>query len=332
MAGKSTLGKGKSLFVKDKKIHSLVEFLANELGLRAPLSSPGHIALKPLLVSLDAYIQASGQTTIPFRLGDKVSLEDYGFLGYAVRSCKNIRQAVKMNVLYFSALTNALTVHVSETKEVACVSFTCHLDDLRLEQYLSEIVLAGLYSVLKQLSPDAEPSMVMHFRHGKPPHSAEYAKYGNPRILFNQPSLCVFVPGTLLDQEIASYDPNLQTLAENQLQALIEGEANVASYSEQVKDLLRNSQFSKPLVSIAEILHLSERTLKRYLAEEKTSFRRLLNESRCKMACELLIAGDLPINHIASLLGYSSSANFCFAFKQWTALSPKNYRETAHLL
>lgn len=331
MAGKSTLGKGKALFVKDEKIHSLVAFLAKELGLQVPELLPGHIALKPLLVSLDAFIKTSGQTTIPFRLGDKVSLEDYGFLGYAVRSCKNIRQAVTMNVLYFSALTNAITVHISETKGVACVSFACHLDDLQLEQYLSEIVLAGLYSVLKQLSPDAEPSMVMHFRYEEPPHSEEYKKYGNPRILFNQPSLCVFVPSALLDQEIASYDPNLQTLAENQLQTLIEDEVSDASYSQQVKDLLRESQFSKPLVSIAETLHLSERTLKRYLADEKTSFRRLLNESRCEMACELLIGGDLPINHIAQLLDYSSSANFCVAFKQWTALSPKNYRETARL-
>ncbi|MBV1920932.1 MAG: AraC family transcriptional regulator [Pseudomonadales bacterium] len=40
-----------------------------------------------------------------------------------------------------------------------------------------------------------------------------------------------------------------------------------------------------------------------------------------------LIAGDQPINQIAQLLGYSSSANFCYAFKQWTALSPKVYRE-----
>ena len=331
MTGKSKLGKGKSLFVKDKKVQSLVGFLANELGLPAPQSSSSQIALKPLLESLDAFIQSSGQTTIPFRLGDKVSLEDYGFFGYAVRSCKNIRQAVTMNVLYFSALTNALTVQVSETKGVACVSFSCHLEDLKLEQYLAEIVLAGLYSVLKQLSPDAEPSMVMHFRHSEPLHVAEYLKYGNPRILFNQPSLCVFVPSTLLDLPVETYDPNLHALSENQLQELISNETKVASYSDQVKSLLRSSQFSRPLLNIAEQLHLSERTLKRYLAEEKTTFRRLLNESRCENACELLIAGDLPINKIARSLGYSSSANFCFAFKQWTALSPKSYRETAHI-
>jgi len=331
MTGKSKLGKGESLFVKDQKVQSLVGFLANELGLQAPQSSSSQIALKPLLESLDTFIESSGQTTIPFRLGDKVSLEDYGFMGYAVRSCKNIRQAVKLTVLYFSALTNALTVQVSEEKGVACVSFTCHLEDLTLEQYLAEIVLSGLYSVLKQLSPDAEPSMVMHFRHTEPPHAAEYLKYGNPRILFDQPSLCVFVPSALLDLHIASYDPNLHALSESQLQELINDETRVASYSEQVKSLLESSQFSKPLLSIAEQLHLSERTLKRYLAEEKTTFRRLLNESRCEKACELLIAGVLPINQIALSLGYSSSANFGYAFKQWTALSPKSYREAACL-
>jgi AraC-like DNA-binding protein len=327
MTGKSKLKKGNPLFVKDKKVHSLTGFLANELGLQAPEYLSGQVALKPLLESLHVFIQASGQSTIPFRLGDKVSLEEYGFLGYAVRSCENIRQAVMMNVFYFSALTNALTVQVSETKGVACVSFACHLDDLQLEQYLSEIVLAGLYSVLKQLSPDAEASMVMHFRHPEPAHVKEYLKYGNPRILFNQPSLCVFVPSTLLDQHIGTYDPNLQALAESQLQALIREEKASASYSEQVTSLLRQSQYRHQLSSIAGQLHLSERTLKRYLAEEKSSFRQLLNQSRCEKACELLIAGDQPINHVAQLLGYSSSANFCYAFKQWTALSPAVYRE-----
>lgn len=68
----------------------------------------------------------------------------------------------------------------------------------------------------------------------------------------------------------------------------------------------------------AEHLGLSERTLSRRLAQEGTSFRALLDITRHRKA--LSLAGEMPPEDLARVLGYSGSRPFLRAFKRWTGV------------
>lgn len=78
---------------------------------------------------------------------------------------------------------------------------------------------------------------------------------------------------------------------------------------------------------IADALHLSTRTLQRKLAEQDTSFKNLLNETRKDMAKNYLGNSHLSLTEITYLLGYSEQANFTRAFRRWEDTSPSQYRK-----
>jgi AraC-like DNA-binding protein len=78
---------------------------------------------------------------------------------------------------------------------------------------------------------------------------------------------------------------------------------------------------------LAEELHISQRQLTRMFKDhlEISPYQYLLN-LRFKKACELLKHQDNSIKTIASSCGFSSSNNFCTAFKKRFDCSPDAYR------
>ena len=80
---------------------------------------------------------------------------------------------------------------------------------------------------------------------------------------------------------------------------------------------------------VAEVLHMSHRTLQRKLAAKDTSFRKLLKEIRRELAESYLADGNLSIIEISYLLGFSENSSFSRAFKLWTSYTPQDFRSSA---
>ncbi len=72
---------------------------------------------------------------------------------------------------------------------------------------------------------------------------------------------------------------------------------------------------------------LSTRSLQRQLAQGGTNYSDLLEAVRRQKAIALLKDSKLNLTEIAHQLGYSDPANFSRAFKRWTNLSPRYFRQ-----
>ena len=77
----------------------------------------------------------------------------------------------------------------------------------------------------------------------------------------------------------------------------------------------------------AEILETSERSLRRYLSREGTSWRELVDRVRVEAALDLMAEPGRSLGDIASILGYSQYPHFNRAFRRWTGQSPRDYRQ-----
>ncbi len=80
------------------------------------------------------------------------------------------------------------------------------------------------------------------------------------------------------------------------------------------------------LESLARLTNTSDRTLKRRLQREGTSFRTLVSHGRSAMASELVCNTRLSITEVAEKLGYADVSSFSQAFKRWFGVSPAEYR------
>lgn len=85
----------------------------------------------------------------------------------------------------------------------------------------------------------------------------------------------------------------------------------------------------KPNVSLRNIskaLAMSTRSLQTALTEERTSFSKLLDETRRRLSCQWLDEG-LTLEEITFALGFSEQSVFSKAFRKWTGQSPSQYRK-----
>lgn len=78
---------------------------------------------------------------------------------------------------------------------------------------------------------------------------------------------------------------------------------------------------------IAVMLHMSSRTLQRRLQDEGSSFQKVMEEARHRLARQYLNNSFLELNEAAYLLGFNNANSFVRAFRIWEGVPPARWRE-----
>ena len=84
------------------------------------------------------------------------------------------------------------------------------------------------------------------------------------------------------------------------------------------------------VVTVAERLAMSKRTLQRRLSGEGTSFQAVLNTTRHELASHYLSKTSLSCAEISFLLGFDDPNSFFRAFHEWTGKTPEGVRQALH--
>lgn len=77
------------------------------------------------------------------------------------------------------------------------------------------------------------------------------------------------------------------------------------------------------LATVAKELSVSRQTIFRRLKAENTSYEKLLDNLRHRLALSYFQERKVSVNEVAYLLGYSAPSAFTRAFKRWTGASPR---------
>ena len=112
-----------------------------------------------------------------------------------------------------------------------------------------------------------------------------------------------------------------------------QSEGEVGGFVEMVRDAIQQRLTGqRPSMDVvARALHVSSRTLQRRLQEEGSSFQRVLDEARHRMARYYLGNSVLELNEAAYLLGYEDSNSFVRAFRGWEGVPPGHWRESQRM-
>ncbi|MFI8975302.1 helix-turn-helix domain-containing protein [Nocardia asteroides] len=116
---------------------------------------------------------------------------------------------------------------------------------------------------------------------------------------------------------------NWLSRAESDLRNRRAGETTASRVRTAVAHQLENAP---PAAEIAKSLGMDERTLRRRLSGEGTSYRTIVDEARKRLALDLLTSSTVTVAQIARRVGYNDAAAFGAAFKRWHGESPGRYR------
>jgi AraC-like DNA-binding protein len=168
----------------------------------------------------------------------------------------------------------------------------------------------------------------VHVTHKAPAWRAEYERiYGAP-VTFEAKWNAVRLDETWMTHKIAVQPRYVFGLLSERADALLKSLENSKTTRGRVESLLMPilHKGAANMETIAEKMGLSRQTLFRQLKAEGTTFEKVLDELRHRLALEYLRAKKASVNETAYLVGFSEPAAFSRAFKRWTGITPREIR------
>lgn len=134
-------------------------------------------------------------------------------------------------------------------------------------------------------------------------------------------------PVPVLNQRVSSANRLLFKLLGGYLDRV--KEAARTTLVDRVHDYIRSSlaDGNCTIERCAAKMDMSVRTLQAKLSESNLSFSDILEEQRIALAQNYLRQHHYSLDDVAANLGYSEQSSFGRAFKRWTGMTPKQYRQ-----
>lgn len=256
-------------------------------------------------------------------------LGTYFMMGKLTVQQSTLQKALLLGAKFYNLVTQFDFITVSHDKENTILSVN-HISPKQDNYHLlAELSLLAWHRYLSWLIADNLPLIETRFNYAAPACANEYPYLFPGLHKFNCDSLSLVFPNGYLDRPIKQNEELLKSFMNSCPLELYRQYKADYSITAEVKSMLsRNTDTASPSINeVAESLYLTTRTLTRRLKEEGSSFQQIKDVVRRDIAINLLTLHSFPIKKIAEMVGYSDPAVFSRAFKVWTGISPKNYKE-----
>lgn len=273
----------------------------------------------------------SGQPHLGLAVGSQLHLSTHGPLGVATFSGPDLRSAITVIAKYSRIRIDFINFSVTESAQgmtVRCVE-TFDLQDLRA--FITESVLSSLFAVIEHFAGAGQFGGWVYCAYPEPGYGQQYRDHFGPNITFDHSATEIFIPESLLSIPSPVADPALHqqsvAICEQHLSEFTTGEPGTArSVQETVAQLMsENPGRLWTLNEVAKKLHMSSRTLIRKLDAEGTKFQMVRDEVAKQQAIRYLSDGNLTVESIGHLLGFSDASSFRRSFKRWFGETPSEY-------
>ena len=264
--------------------------------------------------------------------GDRWATVELGIVGYALFSSANLKKAIDRYIRYQELCSPIIVfqILVKDKQTVMRSDFVLpeFETDWKKVRYAVEQAFVQWANFGRVFAHTKQWFDELHFTFPEPEYSDLYKQHFNCPIKYGQSSNeFLFAVGYLdapldfANKEIAGV---CEQLCDSVLTELTEKKGLVHDIQ---KLLARNPGRAPRLPEVAESLFMSERTLRRRLADEGTSFQQVVQDFRLGLAKKYLASSSLPIAEVSDLIGYSEPANFHRAFCKKFDVTPNRFRE-----
>lgn len=248
----------------------------------------------------------------------------------AIVNSGRITKALHLLSRYNKLITRGFTLSPQTDKGQVCIQLDSHLDHSKFDYFVLGSVALLLNTLFREALGGAALVRRMEMTCGRPGgFDAVAGAYGFD-IAFNQAHNRVFFNEQYLDQPLLQADPQTVRMLTEMTERALEEAERETGVSGQVTSLLIEHLSSPPrLGETARILGLSDRGLRRKLAQSGTTYQKLLDGIRLKVATRLLKETSEPLASVAYELGYENASDFGRAFKKWSGMTPLKVRKSA---
>lgn len=262
-----------------------------------------------------------------FELGLQYNLATFGVWGFALRTCKTLREAATLGIRYLPLSTAYCRITLCEEQDAFGMVFDPDSIPSHLRQFLLERDMATALNLVREITLHGIEFSSVEFS-GIPDVAAEtIERICGLTPVFKASTNRIMVSRAGADQTFPGYDPALASLLKQQCRQRMETVENSGIAGKVRQKLLGQMGLGVTLNDMANELALSPRSLRRKLEQEGTSYRELIEEERKQLSLQLLDNTKMKIEEVAAHLGYTDAGGFVRAFRRWMDCSPSEYRQ-----
>jgi AraC-like DNA-binding protein len=290
----------------------------------AALADPNtRVPLRVCEAILGRALELTREPALAVYVGTAMRASTHGFLGFAAMTAGNAREALDLAVRFASIRTSVIGLALYVEGETASLVIEERTPLTPLVREFIVIALAiGIWQ-LGQALTGTPLDGIAECAFAAPAYVTAMPTAG--RVKFECPANRLVFAASVLDLPLRSADAVATRLAREQCERELATVVD-AGLPAQIRALLVDDA-AMPLSEVAKELRISERTIKRKLAERGTTFSEIRDDLRRQRALLLLDNRALSIGDVAARLGYSELPNFTRAFRKWTNMTPLAYRE-----
>jgi AraC-like DNA-binding protein len=251
----------------------------------------------------------------------------FDVVGYAMMSCPNLLASLECLVRYLHVVSDAVTLALRKDVQDYCVELSVYGNDIVVPRQRCEFDLLTLLCFLHWISGRRFSPVRVEFAYPAPARPQAYDEAFACPVRFDAPANRLLLSAADLRLPLSTHNPVLEKFhAEFACQSL--SRLDNRGTSRKVRDLIAHKLlgWEPRREEIARLLCLGDRTLRRRLEEEGTSFQKILDETRRELAQQYLAQQRYSVGEIAHMLGFADQGTLFRACRRWFDVSPKQYQ------
>lgn len=273
-------------------------------------------------------IAATGDDALGLRVGLRQNVRSLGALGLVLATSSTIQQMIDISIPIYPEAGALVDLKVV----IAAKDFSLHVEPLFGEDdifpFLVEEFLAANLCVVRDIVGARFGYKRIEFSYPRPRAMEAYQRTFACPLKFQAPACRAVIDSEWLGMKIPGANPIAFHQAASALEAF--RAANRVDHRDEVevaveRVLLRNIHGGVSMQDVADVLHVSTRTLRRRLDERGTTFRAIADRVYRGVARDLMLDGEYSIAEVGEQLGFSDVRSFRRAFEQWYGISPAKW-------
>lgn len=283
-----------------------------------------HQQMRSLILRAQAITRAPA---LGMACGVRQTPVSWGLMGLAMLTCETFGEAIEYGMGQQGA-GGALLNNVFEVRgREAHLDVTPRLFDLEIESFLVEDNFAGAVAVSRYLVGAEFAPLRIDFAFPRPEHEEVYRRFFRCPVRFDAGMNRMTMESHWLGARLPGYDRITCRLVREQLNTLLQKPIGRNDLVESVANRLRVGVDERTQQrELAQMVNISERTLRRRLEAQSVSFQALRDETRFERARDLLARTSMTMAQVADAVGYSDARSFRRAFKRWSGTLPADFR------
>jgi AraC-like DNA-binding protein len=277
---------------------------------------------------LAAAVGATGDDALGLHVAAQMPEGAVDLLGHLAAHASTVREAITIAGQFVGLAMDGLTLTTRDEDDTFVVRYEFPRSSLLADRMLSELMMGGLVRLARAFTdPSALPRRAS-FEYARPDHDRGYTRVFGTDQRFGQQETSVAFDREIADRPQMHKHPELFDLLRVEAQRRLDSlTADVGAATRLHQYLLGLQPSCIPEISAAaRHLGTSERSLRRRLAADGTSYRDMVRSTLEASAGRMLRDPARTIKETAMALGFADTAAFHRAFKRWTGMTPGEYR------